>query len=193
MTRMQVITATIVVALAVLPIRARGQEKSMARELGTAVGATSPIELARDPFIVHIVMQGDSRARIEAAMASSSKTKLVLRIGGIEYDKTPDVCYEVYLDLPSGVKPNYKNPYFVANLVFFRLGAGTRRHAYDTTFEITRVVRALKSFKSWNDGDASVTFVVLRPVGHKGGQQLAIPGVRLRFRDMKILAVEPEP
>jgi hypothetical protein len=156
-----------------------------------ATGA--PVELANKPVAVRIAMQ-DARAQIESAMAPSSKTAIVLTVEGIDFDKTPGVYYEVYVGLPRNEVPSYKSVYFVGNLAPFQPpSVGAAEHASVISFDITRTVRALKSFKLWNDSELTITFV---PRGHvdRSGRQLPIPpGGQPHFTNSKVVAITPQP
>jgi hypothetical protein len=42
----------------------------------------------------------------------------VLGLDGVQYDESPGVTYEVYLNLPEGQEPDYRSDY-VGNVGFF--------------------------------------------------------------------------
>jgi Protein of unknown function (DUF_B2219) len=177
-------------AIAFTQMPPRGQSASVLRELGAMVGAAAPVELATEPVTVQIAMTGDTRARIESAMAPSSKTKLTLTIEGIKFDSPPGVHYQVYINLPKNEEPNYKSAYFVGNLSFFvERHAGAAEHPYVARFDITKNVRELKASKLWNDAEISVTFVMRGLVDREGRLLPVSPGVRARFDNVKVAAI----
>lgn len=187
MRKIQGAATAVLVVIVLLPIPIPGQERPVTRELGAMVTPAAPVELATNPVTVQIVMRDDARQQIETALAPSSRTNLILSIEGIAYDKAPEVHYEVYLDLPKDATPSYKSIYFVGNLAFFQPRAGAADRASVARFDITKTVRALKSFKLWNDAQVSVTFVMSWLVDREG-RQLPVPaGVRLRFSTAKVI------
>jgi hypothetical protein len=178
------------VAVALSYVTAWGQNTPVTRELSAVRPAAAPVELATQPVTVQVPMREDARAQIEAAMAPSSNARLVVTVEGVEYD-TPDVYYEVYVDLPKNVEPSYKSAHFVGNLAPFvpRTGHET---AYTVSFDISRNVRELKSLNLWNDAELSVTFV-MRGLVDREGRQLPVPaGVRGRVNNLKVAAITPQ-
>jgi hypothetical protein len=45
--------------------------------------------------------------------------RIVLGLDGVQYDESPGVTYEVYLNLPEGQEPDYRSDYYVGNIGFF--------------------------------------------------------------------------
>jgi Protein of unknown function (DUF_B2219) len=138
---------------------------------------------------VQIPLQPNARTRVEAALAPSSRTRLVLSIEGISLDKTPDVNYEVYLDLPKNATPDYKSMYFVSNLSFFSLAHAHGGQAPTVSFDVTNKVRQLKASSAWNDQNVSVSFVARWLVDRNGHPLPIPPGVRARLGNVKLYAV----
>jgi len=164
------------------------QKPPVRHELGVTTALAAPVDLAAEPVTVQIVLRPDAEAQIDAAVEPSSKTRLVLAIEGIAFDKIPDVHYEVYVDLPKNETPNYKSKYFVGNLAFFSLGDVGGGHTAALNLDITNSVREIKSSKAWNNANVSVTFVI-RWLVNREGQQLPVPpGVRARFSSVKLFA-----
>jgi hypothetical protein len=191
MSKTQGLATIFVVVLVFLHTRVWGQSTPVKHELGGMAATAAPVELATEPVTVRIVMSGDARAQIEATIAPSSKTTLALTIEEI-VSATPDVIYEVYINLPKNEKPNYKSAHFVGNLAPFLPRAGTQEHPYVASFDITRNVRELKSLNLWNDAELSVTFVMSGLVDREG-RALPVPaGVRGRVTNVKVAAITPQ-
>ena len=177
----------VLIILSTLPTP--GQEAPVMRELGATAATAPPVELGTKQVTVQIAMRSEARREIEAALAPPGRTGLLLSIEGMAYDKTPEVYYELYLDLPKDVTPDYKSVYFVGNLAFLQPHEGATGRASVARFDITHTVRGLRAFKQWNDAQASVTFV-MRWLVDRQGRQLPVPeGVRLRFRTVKLLSI----
>jgi hypothetical protein len=178
----------LVLLVVMVPSMFLGQNPPVRQELGATVARAAPVELATEPVTVQIALRPGAGAQIDAAVALSSKTRLVLAIEGIAFVKMPDVHYEVYVDLPKNETPNYKSKYFVGNLAFFSLAHVGGGHTAALNLDITNSVRALKSSKEWDNANLSVTFV-MRWLVNRGGQQLPIPpGVRARFSRVALFA-----
>jgi hypothetical protein len=163
-------------------------------ELGAMIARKAPISLATTPVAVHIAMNKDSSGKIAAALTPGSKTKIVLALYGIDFDKLPEVHYQIYLNLPQNERPDYKSIYFVGNLALFSFHphGGTPGQPPHLNFDITKTVRELKSRNLWDGSKSSVTFVVQWLVD-ANERPLPVPaGVRLRFAGAKILAIEPQ-
>ncbi len=184
----QNLATAFVVALAFSFTPVWGQKAPVMHELSAMTPAAAPVELATQPVTVRVPMRSDARAQIEAAMAPASKTMLALTVEGVQYD-TPDVTYEVYLNLPKNEEPNYKSAHFVGNLAPFLPRAGANEHPYTIKFEITKNVRELKALKAWNDEQLSVTFVMRGLVDREGRQLPVPPGVRGGVSSLKVAAI----
>jgi len=160
------------------------------RELGQMVAPVAPVELTTRPVTVRVAIRPDALQYIQTALSSTSKSKLILTVEGITFDKTPEGHYEVYLNLPAGEQPSYKSAYFIGNLSFFGLEAARAHQGRaDVTFDITRAIGTLKSAKSWNDAALSVTFI-MRWLVDRSGRDLPVPsGVRARFSNVTFAAI----
>lgn len=172
-----------------------GPQRLVTRELGSMAKTAAPVELGTKQLTVNIALSKDAGTQIQAALAPTSNTQLVLTVGGIEFDKTPEVHYQLYADLPTRQKPDYKNPYFVGNLDFFSLQlheTQPEHRAAAASFDLKRTIRELKSRKLWNDKKLSVTFVMTWLEDRNGHQLPVPPGVRARFSTLTISAVTPE-
>jgi hypothetical protein len=168
-----------------------GQRTQTVRELGAMVSSATPVELGTEPVTLRVAMRGDTRTLIENAIAPASPTKLAVTVEGVEYD-TPDVHYEVYIDLPNNIEPSYKSPYFVGNLAPFLPRAAEHETPFTVKFDISRNVRELKSLGVWNDAELLVTFV-MRGLVDRNGRQLPVhPGARGRIGNLTIAAITPQ-
>jgi len=67
------------------------------------------------------------------------------------------------------------------------------QHAATVSFDITNLVRTLKSRGEWNYAEMSVTFV-MRWLVDRSGRPLPVPeGVKARLSNVKIAALTPGP
>jgi hypothetical protein len=86
-------------------------------------------------------------------MSASVENNLILQLEDIQYEKSPRIYYEVYIDLPQGEKPNFHSANYVGSLSFFALkphsmtghgqGADTQKIARD--YDLSRVARELSA------------------------------------------------
>jgi Common central domain of tyrosinase/Polyphenol oxidase middle domain len=141
---------------------------------------TKRLELSEAPSSVSLTMQKEATSLLNNDLRAEWKRRVVLEIDDIQYHGSVGTYYEVYLDLPKGVKPVYTNANFVGNLNFFALmphhahrsvagaAAGGRRD-----FDVTKVVAALLREHGWNASTALVTFVP-RGLVDKAGEPIAI-------------------
>ena len=117
---------------------------------------------------------------LNAGLRPGASHRVVLQITDIQYERSPGVYYEVYLDLPTGASQSPKSPYFVGNLSFFALkphpsmSNTTEPAVAKRDFDVTKVVSMLMREHQWNPAHISVTLV---PKGlvDKQGQALTIP------------------
>jgi hypothetical protein len=172
-----------------------GSKTPVRHELGAMVAVKAPVNLATTPVTVRIAMNKQAGSQIAAALTPTSKTKLVLSISGIDFDKRPEIHYQVYLNLPKGEKPDYKSVYFIGNLSFFSfdLHGNHSHHAPEINFDITQTVRSLRSRNLWGGAKQSVTFVTQWLVDSNENPLPVPPGVRVRFTTIRISAIGPEP
>jgi hypothetical protein len=188
MSKTQTLAIIFVVALVLLHTPVWGQSTPVMREIGAMVPAAAPVDLATEPVTVRVPLKSDARAQVEAALVPESKTMLALTVDEI-VSETPDVTYEVYINLPKDEEPNYKSIHFAGNLAPFLPRALAHEHPYVASFDITRNVRELKSQNLWNDAELSVTFVMRGSVDLNGRQLAVPPGVRGRVNNLKVAAI----
>jgi tyrosinase len=109
--------------------------------------------------------------------------RLILTVDGVQFDKTPGVYYEVYVNLPEGAKPDPRSVYHVGNLSFFGLKPHDGRHAPGAAaqepniaarFNITAAVGELHRNQKLNADELRVTFVPRGVLPPKGQQPKAV-------------------
>jgi hypothetical protein len=162
-----------------------GQGAAVIHELNAQAPAPAPVELGTQPVSMDVPMREDASAQIAAAVAPGSKTALILAVAGLTIG-TPDVHYEVYLNLPKNEEPNFKSAHFVGNLAPFQPKGDAKELPFTVKFDITKNVRELKSLTAWNDKQLSVTFV-MRGLVDREGRPIPVPaGVRGRVNSVKV-------
>ena len=121
---------------------------------------------------------------LKSALTGTSR-RVVLQITDIQYERSPGVYYEVYLDLPEGAPRSPKSPYFIGNLSFFALkphhgtpnAPATAGGGGKLDFDVTKVVSMLESEHKWNSSEVSVTFVPTTGLVNKQEQPVPVePG-----------------
>jgi hypothetical protein len=91
-----------------------------------------------------------------------------MTLDDIQFDKSPGVGYEVYLNLPAGQEPNIKSPSYVGTIHFFGLKhSRDESHEAQLQFDITNTVAALRKQNLWQ-GQAKVTTVPRGPTPKEG-------------------------
>lgn len=156
----------------------------------TLVGASEGIdmiELGAAPVTVPIEMQDENREEVaEVAAAEVVENRVVLSLEGIQYDQSPGVSYEVYINLPEGQEPDYRSEYFAGTLGFFGLepdhvhGGGHGPEAEEhqqpsatVSYDVTPNVRALQARGEWQEGPVSATFVMRTVLPPPGDEEAA--------------------
>jgi hypothetical protein len=137
--------------------------------LGESVGEDM-IELGATPRTVPVKLRDVARERVAAvaqAEAVPLEERLVVNVEGVQFDdQSPGVIYEVYLNLPEGQQPSFQSDYYIGNIGFFGMGTyeaeegGHGGHPADLSFDVTDTVRVLRERGEWNEGEASVSFVM---------------------------------
>jgi hypothetical protein len=118
---------------------------------------------------------------LESTLKPGTSHRVVLQITDIQYERSPGVYYEVYLDLPAGVSGSPKSPYFIGNLSFFALrphhGTPNPSAGGNRDFDVTKVVSLLRREHKWNSSAVSVTFVPTTGLVDKQGLPIHVePG-----------------
>lgn len=155
-----------------------------------------PVDLGADgPVTVAIELSEQARRAMIA-----DKATLTLLVEGIRFvpaDVEPMIYYEVYLNLPAGKAADYQDVHYAGNLVFAGLGLFARQphhHRVDEdkakearyldglrTFDVTDVIRELRSRRQLPPDWLTVTFVMRGLVPARNGTPIATPGVKARF------------
>jgi hypothetical protein len=137
--------------------------------LGESVGEDM-IELGARPKRVPLQLRDEARDRVAAVARADAvpvEERVVVNVEGVQFDEQhPGVAYEVYLNLPEGERPTFQSDYYVGNIGFFGVGTyeahegGHGGHPADLSFDVTNIVRVLQERGEWNEGEASVSFVM---------------------------------
>jgi tyrosinase len=115
-----------------------------------------------------IPLRKEATQILSTQLAADSKRRVVLEIDDIQYRGSVGNYYEVYLDLPTGVKPTPNDAHFIGNLSFFALKPHHAHRPADRIaavtggrrdFDVTKVVSGLLREHRWDPSKASVTFV----------------------------------
>lgn len=129
-----------------------GTERKILGSAG-AEGGEEMIELGAAP----------TRVVVELEETVGGEERIVLGLDGVQYDESPGITYEVYLNLPEGEEPEYTNDYYVGNVGFF----GMESHGHEggghgppalLSFDVTDVIRTLKEKGEWDESRAEVSF-----------------------------------
>jgi tyrosinase len=102
------------------------------------------------------------------AAAPTTGKRVIMTLEDIQFDKSPGMGYEVYLNLPAGQEPSIKSPSYVGTIHFFGL-KHSRDESHEATlqFDITDTVAALRKQNLWQ-GQAKVTTVPRGPTPKEG-------------------------
>jgi hypothetical protein len=95
-----------------------------------------------------------------AAMAGQPA---LLTLEGIAGTGDPQVSIQVYINLPEGVQPDFRSPYYVGTIGLFTLqpwdaDSPHAGHASTQVFNLSRNIAALDAAGEWT-GEINVTFV----------------------------------
>ena len=147
-------------ASAPIPVIAVAAAAPAPPEVVAASAAAAPVPLALTPVQVVLTVAADAGAKVAAAVAAPEKTRLTLSVEGIDYEASPGVYYEIYLNLPAGTTdPDPLGPHYMGNLALFAMkphhgeaAPGGARQDYDAT----AVVQALKTAGLWQEARLDV-------------------------------------
>jgi hypothetical protein len=84
-------------------------------------------------------------------------------LDGIEGTGVPAVSVQVYINLPEGVQPDFRSPYYVGTLGLFTVqpwdaNSPHAGHGATQSFDISRNIAALEAAGEWT-GELTVTFI----------------------------------
>jgi hypothetical protein len=87
----------------------------------------------------------------------------VLTLDGIEGTGVPAVSVQVYINLPEGVQPDFRSPYYIGTLGLFTVqpwdtNSPHAGHGATQSFDISRNIAALEAAGEWT-GELNVTFI----------------------------------
>ena len=103
-----------------------------------------------------------------AAPTTTVPKRVIMTLDDIQFDKSPGMGYEVYLNLPAGQEPDIKSPSYVGTIHFFGLKhSRDESHEAQLQFDITNTVAALRQKNLWQ-GQAKVTLVPRGPTPKEG-------------------------
>jgi hypothetical protein len=120
--------------------------------------------------------------------------RIILRLSGIDFDRSPGKPYQIYLNLPEGQDPDPHSIYFAGVLGFFGLNAaqhdtgqgGAQKPGGVRLFDITDLVTRQTAAGVWTGDRPTVTFV-LGGVAEPGGTLKANPQANARIGSVEIL------
>lgn len=156
--------------------------------------AAEKIELGAEPIHIEIKIPPESSAKIDRLMEDKeSSHAVVLNLNDVEYGGNPGTYYEVYINLPWPWRepPDFHCIYYIGNLgVFLPRKADHPNHKPGVvSFDLTRLIQALKQEKAWNPKEISVTFVPQQPVPPPGEKPRELKqGVRATIAKVDLVA-----
>jgi tyrosinase len=128
------------------------------------IGRNAPeegIAIGPEPVDVPVVLAPPEAAG--GTPVSISGRPAVLTLEGIAGTGVPAVSILVYINLPEGVQPNFRSPYFVGTLGLFTVqpwdaDSPHAGHGATQSFDISRNIAALEETGEWTGG-LTVTFI----------------------------------
>jgi hypothetical protein len=126
------------------------------------IGSNAPegrIEIGPEPVDVPVLVAPPGAAGTPVAI---SGRPAVLRLDGIAGTGAA-VSVQVYINLPEGVQPNFRSPYYVGTLGLFTVqpwdaNSPHAGHGATQSFDISRNITALEAAGEWT-GELTVTFI----------------------------------
>jgi hypothetical protein len=130
----------------VVLFKGAGSMQAIAAEASTPLAASDnsvPLSLGADTTRVtlappEVALQAGLRERLRA-LAPADQIYLILQ--KLSITGATAIGYDVFFDLPAGIKPDTQSPYYVGNFNFFDAESGRRSAA----FNITDLVHSLTS------------------------------------------------
>jgi hypothetical protein len=141
------------------------------------LAASSKVELTAKTARLALNLDDKARSEISrsigAAANDTAAPQLVLDFEGIE-GKPPEGYFEVYINLPDGVKdPDYRSEYYAGNISFFGLDSdhsGQRHEKPTFKLVITDRLRRLSALNRLNNNQLTLTFVGRGAISPQGRQ-----------------------
>jgi Common central domain of tyrosinase len=127
------------------------------------IGRTAPegrIEIGPEPVEVPVLLAPPEAGGTPQAFSGRPR---VLTLDGIEGTGVPAVSVQVYINLPEGVQPDFRSPYYVGTLGLFTVqpwdaNSPHAGHGAAQSFDISRNIAALEATGEWT-GELKVTFI----------------------------------
>jgi hypothetical protein len=125
--------------------------------------------------------------KLSSVAARTSAGRVILTLDGIEFEENTGLYYEVYVNLPAGVAPDWQGPHFVGNMALFGLQPHGGAHAHHAasaarTFDVTAAVQRTGN----SSGALSVTIVPRGPLA-PSGKAAPIPANVSRVKINRVL------
>jgi hypothetical protein len=150
------------------------------------------VQLAIEPVTATIELSREAQEQIEAAaLAKNQREFVVLQFENVEADKAPRAYYEVYINLPQGVRPDPDGRYYVGNLGMFGIGEPSMEIANHVmpsahrNIDLIKAIRALMATGEWDRNKMSVTLVM--PIKLDADEANNLIQARPRFSSMNIM------
>ena len=131
------------------------------------------IELGAEPAHLALKIPPESSAKIDRLLADNEHAHaIVLNLRDVEYGGNPGSYYEVYINLPWPWRepPDFHCIYYIGNLSLFlpRKADHPNHKPGLVSFDLTRLIQALKDQKAWTPGELTVTLVPTIPIPPPG-------------------------
>lgn len=128
------------------------------------------------------------RLRESPATALSSRRRIMLELGGIDYDLPPSAGFDLYVNLPPGREPDRSDPSFVATIALFGLKQqhGSMHAGGSQRFDITGLFPTSSEALTAPLIVRVVPFDLLTPLGNNRPIRRSDP---IRIREIKIVII----
>lgn len=192
--------ATTAIAAAA-PAADEGAASASAPKPEPLAASSQPIHLRQERVSAPLSPAPDAAERLRNLVPSGAASpqaapsgRIILRLSGIDFDRSPGKPYQVYLNLPEGQDPDPHSIYFAGVLGFFGLSAaqhdaeqgGDQKPGGVRLFDITDLVARQTAAGVWTGDRPTVTFV-LGGVAEPGGTLKANPQANARIGTVEIL------
>ena len=192
--------ATTAIAAAA-PAADEGAASASAPKPEPLAASSQPIHLRQERVSAPLSPAPDAAERLRNLVPSGAASpqaapsgRIILRLSGIDFDRSPGKPYQVYLNLPDGQDPDPHSIYFAGVLGFFGLSAaqhdaeqgGDQKPGGVRLFDITDLVARQTAAGVWT-GDRPIVTFVLGGVAEPGGTLKANPQANARIGTVEIL------